>query len=161
MAKKKSPVTPAIHFLRDAHVDFSTAHYDYEERGGTARSARCLAVDEFCVIKTLIFQDEKKHPLIVLMHGNFEVSTKSLARHLKVKTLSPCSPAIADRHSGYHVGGTSPFGTRKKMPVYMQESIVTDLDTIFINGGARGFLIQMRPWDAQKILNAELLEMKA
>jgi Cys-tRNA(Pro) deacylase len=156
----KFPVTPAIRVLRSANVPFEQHLYDYEERGGTAASARELGVDEHCVVKTLVMEDEKKSPLVVLMHGDREVSTKNLARHLGVKTIAPCVPATADRHSGYQVGGTSPFGTRKKMPVYMQASILA-LDRIYINGGKRGFLVSLAPRDAQAVLGAELVDVVA
>lgn len=156
----KFPVTPAIRTLRAAHVAFEQHLYDYVERGGTAASARELEVDEHRVVKTLVMEDEKKTPLVVLMHGDREVSTKNLARHLGVKTISPCAPATADRHSGYQVGGTSPFGTRKKMPVYMQTSILA-LDRIYINGGKRGFLVSLDPRDAQAVLGAELVDVVA
>ena len=123
MAPGKHPVTAAVRALRENAVAFTHHPYAYEERGGTAVSARELGVDEHAVVKTLVMEDEAKHPMIVLMHGDREVSTKNLARLLGVKTISPCAPAIADRHSGYQVGGTSPFGTRRKMPVYMQQSL--------------------------------------
>src|ERR1043165_4421984 len=119
-AKNDHPVTAAVRVLRDHGVAFTHHPYEYEERGGTAVSARELGVDEHAVVKTLIMEDEAKRPMIVLMHGDREVSTKNLARHLGVKTIAACDPATADRHSGYQVGGTSPFGTRKAMPVYMQ-----------------------------------------
>jgi len=134
--------------------------YAYEERGGTATSARELGVSEHAVVKTLIMEDEKKCPLIALMHGDAEVSTKSLARALGVKSVSPCAPATADRHSGYQVGGTSPFGTRKVMPVFVQETIL-ELDHIYINGGKRGFLVKMKPRDVVQILKARALSMMA
>jgi len=124
MAQEKYPVTPAIRVLRQHKVDFSHHPYDYEEHGGTAVSSRELGVDEHCVIKTLIMEDETKRPLIVLMHGDREVSTKNLARLIGVKTITPCSPDVANRHSGYMVGGTSPFGSKKTMPVYVQASIL-------------------------------------
>ena len=120
MAKAKAPVTAAVRALRAAGVDFTDHLYDYEEHGGTAVSARELEVDEHAVIKTLIMEDDAQNPLIVLMHGDRKVSTKELARTLGVKTVSPCSPETANRHSGYLVGGTSPFGTRKQMPVYLE-----------------------------------------
>src|SRR5437763_15394349 len=120
MAQEKFPATQAVRVLREHAVAFTHHPYTYEERGGTAVSARALGVDEHAVIKTLVMEDEGKRPLIVLMHGDREVSTKALARLLGVKTVQPCTPAVADRHSGYQVGGTSPFGTRKAMPVYME-----------------------------------------
>jgi Cys-tRNA(Pro) deacylase len=154
MAQDKYPVTPAIRVLRQHKIDFSHHPYEYEERGGTAVSARELGVDEHCVIKTLIMEDEAKNPLIVLMHGDREVSTKNLARHLGVKTISPCTPEVANRHSGYTVGGTSPFGTRKNMPVYAEASIL-ELDTIYINGGKRGYLVGIPASCLSLILKAE------
>src|SRR5512140_2260521 len=117
MGKDKTPVTPAVRLLRAEKVDFSDHPYDYEEKGGTAVSARELGVDEYCVIKTLIMEDEQKRPMIILMHGNLQVSTKELARIIGVKQIAPCSPDSANKHSGYMVGGTSPFGVRKSMPV--------------------------------------------
>lgn len=151
MAQEKYPVTPAIRVLRQHKVDFSHHPYDYEEHGGTAVSSRELGVDEHCVIKTLIMEDETKRPLIVLMHGDREVSTKNLARLIGVKTISPCTPEMASKHSGYLVGGTSPFGTRKAMPVYLQASIL-DLPKIYINGGKRGYLVGLAPMVLQTIL---------
>ena len=131
---------PAVHFLKQHRVPFTEHEYRYEERGGTAVSSRELGVDEHIVIKTLVMEDERKQPLIVLMHGDREVSTKNLARQIGVKTVTPCAPEVAQKHTGYLVGGTSPFGTRKSLPVYLERSIA-DLDRIYINGGARGFLV--------------------
>lgn len=152
MAREKSPVTAAIRMLRQHQVSFSEHPYSYEEKGGTAVSARELGVDEHSVIKTLIMEDEAKQPLIVLMHGDCQVSTKELARVLGVKSIAPCAPAVADKHSGYQVGGTSPFGTRKAMPVYVEETILT-LAKIYINGGKRGYLIGLDPRDLVRVLN--------
>lgn len=149
--------TPAIHFLRQHKVPFTEHEYRYEERGGTAVSSRELGVDEHIVIKTLIMEDEKKQPLIVLMHGDREVSTKNLARQAGRKTVSPCAPDAAQKHSGYLVGGTSPFGTRKPMPVYLERTIA-DLDRIFINGGRRGFLIAIAPADLIRVLSPTLVD---
>lgn len=154
----KTPVTPAIRVLRQNKVLFTEHLYVYEEKGGTAVSARELGVDEHCVIKTLIMEDERKQPLVVLMHGDCEVSTKNLARILGVKTIAPCSPEVANRHSGYLVGGTSPFGTKKAMPVYMERSILS-LDTIYLNGGKRGFLVGMTPAEAERILKPQQLDV--
>ncbi|MBK7334298.1 MAG: Cys-tRNA(Pro) deacylase [Betaproteobacteria bacterium] len=123
MSKDRLPVTNAVRVLREHGVAFTDHPYPYEERGGTAVSARELDVPEHQVVKTLIMEDERRRPLCVLMHGDRAVSTKNLARHLGVKTVSPCAPAVADRHSGYQVGGTSPFGTKRSMPVYMQATI--------------------------------------
>lgn len=160
MSKENYPITTAIRALRAAKLSFEAHLYPYEERGGTAASARALGVEEHRVIKTLIMEDEQKKPLIALMHGDAEVSTKNLARHLGVKTIAPCAPDVADRHSGYQVGGTSPFGTRKRMPIYAQASIL-ELPRIYINGGKRGFLVEVEPKAALKLLGATLVEMKA
>ncbi|MBU5612794.1 Cys-tRNA(Pro) deacylase [Geomonas azotofigens] len=151
MAKVKSPVTAAIRVLRQAGVSFGEHPYQYEEKGGTAVSARELGVDEHSVIKTLIMEDETRAPLVVLMHGDLQVSTKELARAIGVKSVAPCTPDTANRHSGYMVGGTSPFGTRKQMPVYIEESIL-DLPLIYINGGSRGFLVSLTPAELQRVL---------
>lgn len=156
MAKEKTPVTPAIRVLRGAKVLFSEHLYPYEEKGGTAVSARELGLDEHAVVKTLIMEDEGKNPLIVLMHGDCQVSTKELARVMGVKTVSPCSPEVANRHSGYLVGGTSPFGTRKEMPVYLEESIL-QLPKIYLNGGKRGFLVGIAPADVVRLLQPTLV----
>ncbi|CUA81856.1 MULTISPECIES: Cys-tRNA(Pro) deacylase [Gulbenkiania] len=160
MSKEKIPVTQAIRQLREHGVTFSEHLYKYEERGGTRVSARELGVDEHAVIKTLIMEDEQHHPLIVLMHGDREVGTGMLARQIGVKKVSPCEPKTADRHSGYQVGGTSPFGTRHPMPVYMQASIAT-LPRIYINGGRRGFLVGMDPADLMRVLTPTLVEVAA
>lgn len=145
MAKKENfPVTPAIRFLKQQKVTFGQHLYEYEEKGGTKVSARELGVDEHIVIKTIVLEDENKKPLIMLMHGDCEISTKNLARTLGVKSISPCNPDTANKHTGYMVGGTSPFGTIKNLPVYVEESILS-LETIYINGGKRGFLISLSP----------------
>ena len=158
MSHEKLPVTAAIRVLRQHKAEYTDHLYDYEEKGGTAVSSRELGVDEHAVIKTLIMEDEAKRPLIVLMHGDREVSTKNLARHLGVKTVSPCAPEIANKHSGYLVGGTSPFGTRKLMPVYLQASIA-ELPRIYINGGKRGYLVGLTPQTLIDILHPELVEV--
>lgn len=158
MAKLKAPVTAAVRALRAHKVRFTDHLYEYEEHGGTAVSARELAVPEHAVIKTLIMEDEAGRPLIVLMHGDLKVSTKELARLMGVKSVSPCSPETANRHTGYVVGGTSPFGTRKEMPVFMEQSIL-DLDRIYINGGKRGYLVGMLPADAVKLLGPTLVQI--
>lgn len=160
MTQQKLPMTPAVRILLGEKIAFEPCFYTYEERGGTAVSSRELGVSEHAVIKTLIMQDENKKPMIVLMHGDREVSTKQLARELGVKTITPCDPATADRHSGYQVGGTSPFGTRKQMPVYMQKTIA-DLETIYINGGKRGFLVKIASADVVRLLKPTLLEISA
>ena len=151
MGKEKFPVTTAVRALREHGVDFTHHPYEYEARGGTAVSARELGVPEHAVIKTLVMEDETRRPLIVLMHGDREVSTKNLARLLGVKTITPCEPAVADRHSGYQVGGTSPFGTRRAMPVVMQRTIA-DLPYLYVNGGRRGYLVGMAPADLIRVL---------
>jgi Cys-tRNA(Pro) deacylase len=132
--------TPATVFLKAHEVAYSEHEYDYVERGGTEVSASALGVPEHHVVKTLVMQDENAKPLIVLMHGDKKVSTKNLARQAGRKRIEPCKPDVAQRHSGYQVGGTSPFGTKKKMPVYVERSIL-DLPKIYINGGRRGFLV--------------------
>ena len=150
--------TPATSFLRRYGVAFEPHLYEYEEHGGTRVSARELGVDEHCVIKTLVMEDERKQPLIVLMHGDRTVSTKQLAREAKLKTVQPCQPEVAQRHTGYQVGGTSPFGTRKPMPVYMEASIL-QLPRIYINGGRRGFLVAMDPKEAVRLLQPALVNV--
>jgi Cys-tRNA(Pro) deacylase len=151
MSKDRHPVTNAVRMLRDHNVAFTHHPYEYEERGGTAVSARELGVAEHAVIKTLVMEDEAKRPFVMLMHGDREVSTKNLARLLGVKSIAPCVPAVADRHSGYQVGGTSPFGTRQVMPVYLQATIF-ELPYIYINGGHRGYLVGMKPADLERVL---------
>jgi Cys-tRNA(Pro) deacylase len=151
MSKDKPPVTAAVRALREHGVEFTHHPYEYEARGGTEVSARELGVDEHAVIKTLIMEDDQKRPLVVLMHGDRAVSTKNLARVLGVKAIVPCAPAVADRHSGYQVGGTSPFGLRRAMPVYMEATIAA-LPRIYINGGKRGYLIGVAPADLVRVL---------
>lgn len=152
MARKEHvSETPATQMLRKQGVVYSEHPYAYEEHGGTATSARALGVDEHQVVKTLVMQDERASPLLVLMHGDRKVSTKNLARQIGCKSVEPCKPEVANRHSGYLVGGTSPFGTRKQMPVYMEETILA-LDKIYINGGRRGYLLGIDP----KVLPAVL-----
>jgi Cys-tRNA(Pro) deacylase len=148
--------TPAVHFLRQHHVPFTEHEYRYEERGGTAVSSRALGVDEHVIIKTLVMEDERRQPLVVLMHGDREVSTKSLARQIGRKTVTPCPPDVAQKHTGYLVGGTSPFGTRKSMPVYLERSIAA-LDRIYLNGGRRGFLVALSPADLIRVLPTAVL----
>jgi Cys-tRNA(Pro) deacylase len=154
VSKEKTPVTPAVRALRAAGVTFTDHLYEYEEKGGTAVSARELGVDEHAVVKTLVMEDEQRQPLIVLMHGDRQVSTKELARQLGRKAIHPCTPEVANRHTGYLVGGTSPFGTRKQLPVYMERSIL-GLPRVFINGGKRGYLVGMTPADAARVLKPE------
>jgi Cys-tRNA(Pro) deacylase len=152
------PVTMAIRVLRQNKVDFSPHLYPYEERGGTRVSSAALGVDEHAVIKTLIFEDDAKKPLCVLMHGDREVSAKNLARHIGTKSVAPCAPEVADRHSGYQVGGTSPFGLKRAMPVYCEASIA-GLPRIYINGGARGFLVGIAPADLVRVLKPTLVNV--
>jgi len=147
----------AIPVLKKHNVAFTEHEYRYEERGGTAVSSRELGVDEHSVIKTLVMEDENKKPLIILMHGDREVSTKNLARQIGAKTVSPCAPDVAQRHTGYMVGGTSPFGTRKPLPVFMEKTIA-DLNRIYINGGRRGFLVAMSPSDLMRVLAPTLVD---
>ena len=145
MAKKEHiSETPATQFLRKHQVVFTEHPYAYEEKGGTSVSARELGVPEHSVVKTLVMQDEAARPMIVLMHGDRKVSTKNLARAIPCKSVEPCKPEVAQRHSGYQVGGTSPFGTRKALPVYVEESILA-LPEIYINGGRRGYLVGIDP----------------
>jgi Cys-tRNA(Pro) deacylase len=154
MAKKEHiSETPATQFLRRHAVPFSEHPYDYSEHGGTAVSARALDVDEHHVVKTLVMQDEAARPLIVLMHGDRKVSTKNLARQIGAKSVEPCKPEVANRHSGYLVGGTSPFGTRRAMPVYV-ESTILELPKIAINGGRRGYLVGLDPKVIESLLPA-------
>jgi Cys-tRNA(Pro) deacylase len=153
-----SSATPAIHLLRKHHVAFSEHEYRYEAHGGTRVSARELGVDEHAVIKTLVMEDDAGEPLLVLMHGDREVSTKNLARQAGRRSIVPCEPAVAHQHTGYVVGGTSPFGTRKALAVYMERSIL-DLERAYINGGRRGFLIGVAPREIQRVLNAVLVEV--
>ena len=146
MAKRGKHVseTPATQCLRAAGVAYTEHRYDYVDHGGTSESARQLGVAEHAVVKTLVMQDEKAQPLIVLMHGDRQVSTKTLAREIGCKSVEPCKPEVAQRHSGYLVGGTSPFGLRKAMPVYVQASVL-ELPLVYINGGRRGFLVGLTP----------------
>lgn len=145
--------TPATQFLRRHNVSFGEHPYDYVEHGGTSESARQLGVDEHSVVKTLVMEDENAKPLIVLMHGDRTVSTKNLARQIGVKRVEPCKPEVANRHSGYLVGGTSPFGTKKTMPVYVESSIL-ELGTIYLNGGRRGYLVSLDPSGLTSLLGA-------
>ncbi len=145
--------TPAVHALRKHGIPFTEHEYRYELKGGTKVSSRELGVDEHHVVKTLVMEDETKAPLIILMHGDREVSTKNLARQIGRKVVKPCAPEVAERHSGYQVGGTSPFGTRKVLPIYVERSIL-DLEKIFLNGGRRGFLVGLDPGQAAQALNA-------
>lgn len=147
----KFPVTLAVRALRAAGVAFTPHLYPWEPRGGTAASSRALGVDEHRVIKTLIFEDDRREPLCILMHGDREVSTKNLARQLGKREVAPCKPEVADRHSGYQVGGTSPFGLRRPMPIYLERTIA-ELPVLYINGGARGFLVELAPAELVRVL---------
>ena len=156
MAKRDKHVseTPATQMLRQAGVEFTEHPYDYVDHGGTAESAKQLGVDEHAVVKTLVMQDEKAQPLIVLMHGNCTVSTKNLAREMSVKSVESCKPEVAQRHSGYLVGGTSPFGLKKAIPIYVEASVL-ELPRIYINGGRRGFLVGLVPQVLTTLLRAK------
>ena len=149
----KHPVTMAVRALRQHKVEFTPHLYTWEPRGGTAASAEHLGVDEHAVIKTIVLETGSKQPLICLMHGDRQISTKQLARALGEKTIQPCDPAVAQRHTGYMVGGTSPFGTRKPLPVYVERTIL-DLPLIYINGGARGLLVSLAPAVLTQLLGA-------
>ena len=154
------PITQAVRALRSANVGFTPHLYDYVEHGGTAHSAASLGVDEHMVIKTIVLEDERKQPLICLQHGDREVSTKNLARAMGCKTITPCTPEVANRHTGYLVGGTSPFGTRKPIPIYLQESIAA-LPRVYINGGKRGFLVGIAVDDLVRVLKPTLVDAAA
>jgi Cys-tRNA(Pro) deacylase len=158
MKTEHTPETPATQQLRLLGVAHSSHLYAYEEHGGTAVSARELNVDEHAVIKTLVMEDEKHKPLIVLMHGDCKVSTKELARQTGRKKIEPCTPEVANRHSGYLVGGTSPFGTKKQMPLFIEKTIL-DLPLIYINGGRRGFLVGLHPHDLMRALSPTVVEV--
>jgi Cys-tRNA(Pro) deacylase len=155
---RSSPSTPAVLFLRARGVAFTEHRYRYEEHGGTSVAARELRVPEHTVVKTLVLEDDAHRPLLVLMHGDREVSTKQLARQAGVRSVAPCRPEVAARHTGYLVGGTSPFGTRKPLPVYLERSIL-DLDTIYINGGSRGFLLGLAPSALADVLRPTLVDV--
>ena len=158
LTKEKFPTTNAIRFLREHQVEFIERPYRYEEKGGTKVAARELGVDEHLTVKTLVMEDEKKSPLIVLMHGDKEVSTKELARVLGVKSVTPCSAETAFRHTGYMVGGISPFGTKKELPVYVEETILS-LPSIYINAGRRGLLCEMSPKDLMRVLKPKVVRV--
>jgi len=158
MTKEKIPSSPAILALKTQSAVFTLHSYQYEEKGGTKVSALKLGVDEHCVIKTLIMEDENAQPLVILMHGDKEVSTKSLARSIGAKSIVPCRPEIAQKHTGYKVGGTSPFGTRKTLPIYMEKTIL-DLQAIFINAGSRGLLARMQPSEVVRILHPVMVNV--
>ncbi len=155
---KKPPVTPAIRVLRERNVPFEVHLYTYEERGGTRVSSRELGVEEHAVIKTLVMEDDQRQPLVVLQHGDREVSTRGLARLIHARSVQPCDPTTAQRHSGYQVGGTSPFGLKRDLPVYAQTSI-QDLPLLYINGGKRGLLVSITPADLQRVLQPTWLDV--
>jgi Cys-tRNA(Pro) deacylase len=152
------PVTMAVRTLRQNKVDFTPHLYPWEAHGGTAASAEHLRVDEHAVVKTLIFEDDAKKPLCILMHGDREVSARNLARQIGRRSVAPCTPEVADRHSGYQVGGTSPFGLRRPMTIYCEKTIV-ELPRIYINGGARGFLVGIDPRELVRVLKPVLVEV--
>jgi Cys-tRNA(Pro) deacylase len=158
MAKADYPVTQGVRFLRDKKIDFTPHLYDYEEKGGTRRSSEELGVDEHAVVKTLVMEDDGRRAFIVLMHGDREVSTKQLARTLGVKSAQPCDPNTAQKHTGYLVGGTSPFGTRTSLPVYVEKTIFA-LPKIYINGGKRGFLVSIDPSVLRQVLPVTEVEV--
>ena len=158
MKNEHAPETQATRFLRQHGVAHSTHMYEYEEHGGTRTSAREHNVDEHAVVKTLVMEDENGKPLIVLMHGDRKVSTKELARQVGCKKIEPCKPEVANRHTGYLVGGTSPFGTKKPLPVNIERSIL-DLPLIYINGGRRGFLVGVHPHDIVRVLQPKIVEV--
>jgi Cys-tRNA(Pro) deacylase len=156
--EKRVSETPATLFLKQHGVAYSEHSYEYVEHGGTRVPAAALGVDEHAVVKTLVMEDEAKRPLVVLMHGDLEVSTKNLARQARVKRVAPCAPETAQRHSGYQIGGTSPFGTRKALPVYMERTIL-ELPQIYVNGGRRGFLVGVDPKEILRVLKPALVEV--
>ena len=151
MTKDKIPVTPAILFMKKKGMAFALHPYRYEEHGGTRQSSRELGVEEHLVIKTLVMEDDRGKPLVILMYGDLQVSTKSLARLLGVKAVTPCDPHVAEKHTGYRVGGTSPFGTKKILRIFMEEGIA-DLPRILINAGGRGLLAEMSPAELIRVL---------
>ena len=161
MARKEhAPETPATTYLRQNGVSFTEHLYNYVERGGTAESAKQLGVDEHTVVKTLVMQDQDANPLLILMHGDRQVSLKNFARQIGAKKVEPCKPEVAQRHTGYQVGGTSPFGTRKHLPVYVERGILA-LPSIYINGGHRGFLVQISPSVLTELLHAHPVDSAA
>lgn len=157
MKRPSRSETPATQFLRQRGVAFSEHFFEYVEHGGAERGAQALGVPGPAVVKTLVMEDESARPLIVLMHGDRTVSTKNLARQAGAKRIEPCKPETAQRHSGYQVGGTSPFGTRKRMPVYMERTIL-ELERVWINGGRRGFLLGVAPGDIVRVLGPVLVD---
>ena len=157
MRRDKEPVTPAVRALRKAGVAFTGHQYAYVDGGGTAQFAREKRLDEHLVIKTLVMEDQDRRPLLVLMHGDREVSVKALARQIGAKTVQPCDAKTAERHTGYQVGGTSPFGTRSPLPVYL-ESSATALDMVYINGGKRGYIVGLKTTDLLGLLHPRLVQ---
>ena len=158
MAKEKIPATPPLRILKENGVDFIIHHYKYQEKGGTEVAAGELGIDEHRIIKTLVMEDDRKSPFIILMHGDKEVSTKALARTIGAKSVTPCDARVAQKHTGYIVGGTSPFGTKKQIPIYIEESILS-LPGILINAGRRGLLTEMTQGDLAGILNAKAVNV--
>jgi Cys-tRNA(Pro) deacylase len=158
MTKEKLPTSRAVRVLKENRVPFKLHLYAYEEHGGTEVAAKALGIDEHMVVKTLVFEDDKGEPLLLLMHGDRQVSTKNLARILKVKAVRPCDPKVANKHTGYVVGGISPLGTRKRLPIYMERTI-TDLSRLIINAGRRGLLAEMSHEELSKILNPILVDV--
>lgn len=158
MAKDKVPATQAIRVLREHGVEFDTHLYDYVEKGGTSASSNALGVSEHAVVKTLVMEDDAREPLLVLMHGDKQVSTRALARTIGARSIQPCKPEVADKHSGYQVGGTSPFGTRRAMPVYLERSVLA-LERVWINGGRRGLLVSLDPRELVRVLSPTLVDV--
>ncbi|MBE0596385.1 MAG: Cys-tRNA(Pro) deacylase [Desulfuromonadales bacterium] len=158
MGKEKVPVTAAIRLLRAERVEFTEHLYAYEEKGGTAVSARELGVAEHAVIKTLVMEDDQKNPLLILMHGDRQVSTKELGRQIGARAITPCTAEAANRHTGYLVGGTSPFAPRRPLPVYLERTIL-DLPKIYLNGGKRGFLVGLDPQELIRLLQPTLVQV--
>ncbi len=158
MGAAKPPVTPAVRALREAGVSFTDHLYAYEDRGGTAVSARELGVDEHAVVKTLVMEDDRRNALLVLMHGDCQVSTRELGRQIGARTIVACTPEAANRHTGYLVGGTSPLGTRRPLPVYLERSIL-DLPRMYLNGGKRGYLVGLAPLELQRVLELVLVDV--
>jgi len=158
MGKDKVPATQAIRVLREQGVAFETHVYDYVEKGGTAASSSALGVDEHSVVKTLIMENDQREPLVVLMHGDKQVSTRALARTIGARSIQPCKPEVADKHSGYQVGGTSPFGTKRAMPVYLERSVLA-LERVWVNGGRRGLLVSLTPSELVRVLAPKLVDV--
>jgi Cys-tRNA(Pro) deacylase len=156
--KQNYPITPAVRLLREKQIDFVPHLYPYEEHGGTKHAAEVLHFAEHAIIKTLVMETETRSPLIVLMHGDREVSTRQLARVLSAKHVTPCEPTIAQKHTGYLVGGTSPFGTRTALPVYVEVSIFS-LERVYINGGKRGFLVELASADLKRAISLQEVEV--